>query len=43
NAPDPCDQPTTRRWPGNDTNSPSGPVTTRATAVAERAVPRAPI
>jgi hypothetical protein len=35
-------QPTTRRRPGNNRNSPFGPVTTRATTVASRAVPRAP-
>jgi hypothetical protein len=36
------EQPTTGRWSGNDSNSPFGPVTTRATVVAESAVPRAP-
>ncbi|SHN31968.1 1,4-alpha-glucan branching protein GlgB [Actinacidiphila paucisporea] len=36
------DQPTTGRRSGDDSNSPTGPVTTRATAEAERAVPRAP-
>jgi 1,4-alpha-glucan branching enzyme len=35
-------EPSTRRRPGDDSNSPLGPVATRSVAGAERAVPRAP-